>query len=90
MSIQHPAQKTWWIAHNNGGGVCHFGLIQTNQQVTTGQPTLEDFTDATTFIQRLVDMGEEIATQKELDSLLDGATISEELTSQILTTLDEE
>lgn len=82
-SIKHPAQKTWWIAHSNGS-TCHYGLIQTNQQVTTGQSILEDYTDVSTFIQRLIDLGEQIEDQEALDSLLDGETINQELTDQIL------
>lgn len=88
QQIKFPAQKTWWIAHNNDS-ICHYGLIQTTQQVTTGQPVLEDYTDVSTFIQRLIDLGKQINTQSELDNLLDGETISQSLTDQILVPQEE-
>ena len=51
-------EPTLFIAHN-GAAVVHWAEVETGQQITTGQPTLETFTEAqrTQWENRLVALG---------------------------------
>lgn len=51
-------EKCLFIAHN-GADVVHWAEVETGQQISTGQPTLETFTEAqrTQWEDRLVALG---------------------------------
>jgi hypothetical protein len=41
--IGKGANKTWYVAYNNND-VVHYGFVDLNQTMTTGQPFLDEFT----------------------------------------------
>jgi len=57
-------EKTWWIAHNNKD-IFHYGIVERGNEVTTGQPELETFTDETSWRARATALGFEIKDQPD-------------------------
>lgn len=41
--IKKESEKTWYVAYNNNG-VVHYGFVDSNQTMTTGQLFLDKFT----------------------------------------------
>ena len=50
------AADTYWIAHT-GTAVVHEGFVEAECEVSTGQETLETFTDRELWITRLAELG---------------------------------
>lgn len=61
-SITKPDVKTWYIA-NNGVDVFHYGFIDTDQCLESGQPILETFLSEELMLTRLAELGVELEVQ---------------------------
>lgn len=53
MINKKTEKQTWWIAYDNGE-TFHYGSIQENQQISTGQPFLELFHNKVEWEKRLL------------------------------------
>ena len=56
IELKDHEVKTYWIAHNSND-VIHFGEVEVDQVVTSGQPDLEDFIDREAWKVRLLELG---------------------------------
>lgn len=49
-------QKTWFIAHTNNATI-HCGVVLTDECVSTGQESLETFTNEQEWLARKLELG---------------------------------
>lgn len=53
--IIYPTSKTWYIAYT--GNSYSYGLIESNQWLTTGLNSIESFSNETSYLARLNELG---------------------------------
>ena len=57
--------NNFYLAHN-GVNVFHYGSLQENQRVTTGQPFLEYFDTEQGLIDRILELGQEYISKSPI------------------------
>lgn len=67
MKSYTAIERTYYIAHN-GNDVMHYGIIEVNQTVSTGQTELETFDNKENWEARLLELGVELETDIEIDN----------------------